>query len=208
MKYEIFLQYEEERMNADLQKELNVVMEQIVMSMIDFMKAYCGDPDILNSFRYEKEKDNPNDKWEQISYLVGSDDWNAFIANYGKGSLMANESQNPFLAEYKSKYFHSYRDKSTNAISARPKTNTGQLMPDFETGDGYVYVNGTGTIPAGTNLEGAYAWKTYKVRIRPKRPSFFMENTFSFFETEMARRIQEVLDRFPFDKYLKGAGDR
>src|SRR5690554_4719309 len=104
MKYQLGLEYDEIGLFMDMQIELEKAMEQVMKSMVDIMKAYCGDPDIINSFRYEEDYEGTWDKWDSIRYIVGSDHWKAFIANYGKGSLMASESQNPFLANYKSKY--------------------------------------------------------------------------------------------------------
>lgn len=179
----------------DLIIEFLVVLEDVSVHLLDLMKSHARDEDVRQSLtRYIYYTG-----FKELEAIVSSDHWKAFLDNYGTGSLMANESKNPNLEWYKSVFFHDYRP--TNAVTAREQG--AYVVPDWESGDGYITRYSNGRIPAGTNLE-TVNWNDYNVKFRPMPPSFFLEESMQKIEKEFKDELIKVYERFPFEKYISG----
>lgn len=203
-KYDI--QFDGSYMNEMIQADLIKVTTEFATQLANFMASLVGDAELTNTFKIDIVEDSAYTGWNGASgvlrILVGSTHWKSFIENYGMGSLMATRGENPFLDEYvQSEYFHEHRPANTKEITARRwgEYNT----PDWDKGDGFISKRSEGRIPAGTNLETSYSWTTYKVRVRPKSPKFFMEHAFKVMRPILEDKLQDVINNFNYVDYWR-----
>lgn len=195
---ELGLSFEKERMIDDLILMFFTVLDNLSDTLLDQMRSRVKDVSILDTFRKEVAIEGI----EQIEIAVGSDHLKAFLDNYGTGSKMASESENPFLEEYKSKYFHEYRPD--NAVTKRERGVT-YVVPDWNKGYGTIErkTNPDSGIEEGTNLE-TLNWKDFNYKFVAKSPSFFLEHSMIFMRKVFAEELVKVYEEFPFWKYIKG----
>jgi len=196
---ELGLKLNKDNLHFDLIFEFLKVMEKLAMELEDLMKSKAKLPVVSHSIKHFTES-----SYKKIEIVVGSDHWQAFLDNYGTGSKMANNTQNPGLSAYKhSDFWHDYRP--TNAITKR-KTGSYEI-PDWEEGYGYLirHTSDKTGIRAGTNMETLH-FKEFGTKVRPKAPSFFVQNSIRLMEKRFVEDITEVYKKFKFSKYLKGGG--
>lgn len=185
-------------MYQDLILEFAIAVENVAQLLLSNMKVRSRIPVVQSSLK----KEIIFNGYEQIEAIVGSDHWQAFLDNYGVGSLMADASENPYLQEYKSNYdFWNRFRNSSNAIMGREAGT--YIVPDWESGDGYTSRISTGSF-AGINLENLYWGNNYNLTVTPQKPTFFLENSMRFIEKVFEETLYEVYDNFPFYKYIKG----
>lgn len=194
---ELGLHIDTSKMYHDLVWEFVKTIDKVADELLMQMKSRTRTAVVQSSLKKKVMFDTFND----IEILVGSDHWQSFLDNYGVGSLMASESENPYLSEYKSsELWHGFRNST--AISARPKGT--YIVPDWEKGDGYVTRESSGRFPAGTNLERMTWGNNDNLTVTPQRPTFFMEHSFEFMKPIFVQRLMEVYENFPFHKYIRG----
>lgn len=130
-----------------------------------------------------------------LRVYVGNDHWQAFIDNYGKGSLM-DTSSNPWLSEYiNSGYFNEQRIEYGYAIITRPRGE--YTVPNFQSGKGTIKrVSKARSIK---NLE-----TTGNPLYRPLPAKHWLENEMIKFEPLFYQFLQDTVRHFPFSNYLRG----
>lgn len=197
-KNELGLKFHAEKMYQDLIWEFIKTIDLVSDELADQMKSRTDTPVVSESIK-------KHIVWEGFDYietLVGSDHWKAFLDNYGTGSKMASEVDNPYLSEYKQKYWNSERNSS--AIIGRASGT--YEVPDWESGDGYVTRKSSGSLK-GVNLEKISIGNKqgqFNLLIKPKPPTFFVENSMKFIKKVFEDKLLEVYNNFPFYNYLEG----
>ncbi len=143
-----------------------------------------------------------------VSY-VGNYHWEAFLTNYGTGSLM--DLDNPWLEEYKaSGYYNSERDNYGGAVLSRPKGE--YKIPNFPVGIGDKTRRGGGQVNSDgspKNLEQEFGTNGVAFqKFKPEYPQNWLENGMDKFGIMFEDAINDALDSFDWssDRYLKGGG--
>lgn len=193
---ELGLHIDTTRLYNDLIEEFTKVILNIGDELERNMKTRARNPVVIASIKAEITKLGS----DEIEIIVGSDHWQSFLDNYGMGSLMAKESENPYLSEYKkSNFWNSFR--YGNAIVGRPQGV--YIVPNWESGDGYIPRKSSGNLQ-GVNLENLKWGNNYNLTSTPQPPSFFLEFSIRDIKAIMEEQLLEVYEKFPFSKYIKG----
>jgi hypothetical protein len=96
----------------------------------------------------------------------GAEAWQAWLEEFGKGSLMADESENPYIGEYK-------RSQYWNPLRGDDPTIVGREEGEYIGIDGRMHTS-TGSM-AGLDLE-QYAARTGNEDYMPSPPTFFIRD--------------------------------
>lgn len=191
------LYFDEEALINDLIKALLDGVNQVSKELLDLFASKATDP--LNwTIVIEKGVDI-------VKSYVGSTSWNAFLDNYGTGSLMYKD--NPWLNEYlQSSFYNKERDNYDRHIIARPKGE--YISPNYKTGDGVVWRKGSGSVDKNGNpldLETTKN-KNGKPIMEAKPPHLWLENGMKIIEKRYFDVLSDIINNFDFqnDKYLKG----
>lgn len=195
---ELGLYIDTDKMYNDLISEFIYAIDRVSDDLMAQMKSRTNDPVVQSSIK----KKIMMDSLTEIEIAVGSDHWKAFLDNYGTGSLMADQSENPHLDNYKgSKFWNEFRTIG-DGKSVRGRSMGAYIVPDWESGDGYVTRKSSGTL-AGVNLETT-STKNNKYAFTPQKPTFFLEHSMEFIKPILKEKLNEVYEHFPFHKYIKG----
>ena len=199
------LHFNEDALVNDLILHLFKAMNKLADELYYQMQSRTGSQKVAQSL----EKHIYLEGIKQIIVIVGSNHWMAFLENYGTGSLMASEAENPHLAMYmRSGYWNPARPKVAKApVTGRPKGT--YYSPDFSRGDSHVQKTSPGTYE-GQNLEdisiGTKVMRNSRKMFVPKAGSFFVETSMTLIRKRFEDILLEAVNTFPWDsdKYLKG----
>lgn len=124
------------------------------------------------------------DDREHLHREVTGGAW-AIIDSFGYGSKM--DTNNPFLADYKSSSLWNPKRYGSNQIVGRPKGEYENIFGETAESSGR---------NAGKNLEG--------IVYQPKAPSKAFQNALIWFKAggRIENRIQECIQHFDFSKYF------
>lgn len=148
----------------------------------------------------EAEKRIITSGYSMISFQVGAQHWNAFLDNYGTGSLM--DKNNPWLQQYiSSGYFNKERLEHSMAVVGRPAGE--YSIPDFKEGHGGTTRVSKGRLK-GQNLETKINDRTGKPYFIPESPRHWLEKSIEMGQHNLKIRVNRVLETFNFASYLKG----
>jgi hypothetical protein len=187
---------------ADLIKHMLKAMNRVAEELFYQMQSRTKSQKVAQSL----EKHVYFQGYNQIVTIVGSNHWMAFLENYGTGSLMAGDSENPYLTQYmRSGYWNPARPKLARyPVVGRPAGT--YYAPDYQKGDSHRQYRSTG-VYEGENLEKIKSFGS-KTKFTPKSGTFFVETSMSFVKKRFQDIILEAIETFPWDnhKYLKGGG--
>jgi hypothetical protein len=130
-----------------------------------------------------------------IEGKVTADYWEAWLEEYGKGSLMAGPDQNPGLITYmNSDLWNRLRSRSNRVV-------VGRSFGQYKSIDGTV--KRSGGRYAGVDLEELADRGDIDPKFKPTPPSFFMRNALQANKQRILQGLQRVVDDFPYHKYFR-----
>jgi len=132
---------------------------------------------------------------QSINGVVSSSFWQAWLEQFGKGSLMAGPDQNPGLIRYMSSgEWNNLRDRSSRAI-------VGRIKGTYRGIDGVERKSGGGR--AGVNLEELAAQGEIDPSFGPTPPTFFLRIALQSNRGRILASLQRVIENFPYHAYFR-----
>jgi hypothetical protein len=179
--------------SSDLQKRLSVEIAGLTGLVLETARS---------NVRYYPEVRNHLERHmivlanEMISGEVTADYWQAWLEQFGKGSLMAGPDQNPGLANYmSSEYWNELRSRSDRFIKGRTR---GRYKSISSKTDAY-----SGGSFRGDNLEELAAEGRIPKKFAPTPPTYFLRVALQSNRNRILQGIARVIEEFPYHKYFK-----
>lgn len=134
---------------------------------------------------------------EMISGEITTDFWQAWLEQFGKGSLMADSSENPGLVKYmSSESWNRLRPSGSKVVVGRGK---GQ----YKSIEGKVRYSGGSY--AGVDLEELATRGDIDKKFAPTPPTFFLRVALQSNRNRILQGIARVIRDFPYHHYfIKG----
>lgn len=184
--------YDAVRASNDLQNKLTVEITGLIGLVMETARSNVRYyPDVRNHLeRHMIVLAN-----EMISGEVTADYWQAWLEQFGKGSLMADSSQNPGLTNYMSSdAWNRLRPSGSRVVVGRTKGN-------YKSIEGKLQYSGGGY--AGVDLEELAARGDIDKKFGPTPPTFFMRIALQSNKNRIMQGIARVIEEFPYHKYFK-----
>jgi hypothetical protein len=184
--------YDAVRASSDLQKRLAVEITGLTGLVMETARSNVRYyPDVRNHLeRHMVVLTN-----EMISGQVTADYWQAWLEQFGKGSLMAGSDQNPGLITYmNSEVWNQLRSRGAKVVVGRTRGN-------YKGIDGTIRRSGGGY--AGVDLEELAARGDIDKKFGPTPPTFFMRVALQSNKNRILQGISRVIEEFPYHKYFK-----
>ncbi|ANY70413.1 hypothetical protein BBD42_30885 [Paenibacillus sp. BIHB 4019] len=132
---------------------------------------------------------------DMFSMRITADYWQAWLEQFGKGSLMAGPAENPGLARYMaSDLWNSYRSRSNKAVVGRGKGK-------YRAIDGSIQESGGNY--AGVDLEELAARGDIDQSYGPTPPTYFLRIALQANRQRILQGLQRVIEDFPYHRYFK-----
>ncbi|MEK4881432.1 MULTISPECIES: hypothetical protein [Paenibacillus] len=136
---------------------------------------------------------------QMISGDITADYWQAWLEQFGKGSLMADSSQNAGLITYmNSDAWNRLRSKGSKVVVGRGQGN-------YRSIDGTVRYSGGGY--AGVDLEELAARGDIDPKFKATPPSYFLRIAIQSNRERILKGVAQVLEEFPYHRYFKEVKD-
>lgn len=183
--------YDSERANYDLQRSLAVeiagLTKLVLLTAKSNIRYY---PEVRNHLKAELT----NLANRLIEGEVTADYWQAWLEQFGKGSLMAGPRDNPGLITYmSSEYWNRVRSKSKKVVVGRPQGT-------YKGIDGEVRRSGGSYV--GVDLEELAARGDIDPSYGPSPPTFFLRVALQSNRDRILEGISQVITEFPYHKYF------
>ncbi|PWW06331.1 hypothetical protein DFQ01_103233 [Paenibacillus cellulosilyticus] len=132
---------------------------------------------------------------DMFSMHITADYWQAWLEQFGKGSLMADSSQNAGLVRYMSSdSWNALRPSGSHVVVGRGKGR-------YKSIDGSIKQSGGSY--AGVDLEELAARGDIDKSFGPTPPTFFLRIALQANRKRILEGLQRVIDNFPYHKYFK-----
>jgi len=131
---------------------------------------------------------------KMITGEITADYWQAWMEQFGKGSLMAGPDQNPGLV----KYFNS--DAWNRLRSRSSRVVVGRARGTYRSIDGVIRRSGGGY--AGVDLEELAARGDIDKKFAPTPPTFFLRVALQSNKDRILQGVASVIEEFPYHKYF------
>jgi hypothetical protein len=132
---------------------------------------------------------------DMFSMDITADYWQAWLEQFGKGSLMAGMDQNPGLSRYmNSELWNSYRSSSNKAVVGRGRGRYKALDGTTKQSKGSF---------AGVDLEELAARGDIDKSFGPTPPTFFLRVALQSNKNRILQSLQRVINDFPYHKYFR-----
>jgi hypothetical protein len=131
---------------------------------------------------------------KMISGQITADYWQAWLEQFGKGSLMAGPDQNPGLVKYfNSDAWNRLRSRSSRVVVGRPKGRYRSIEGTYRiSGGGY----------AGVDLEELAERGDIDKKFTPTPPTFFLRVALQSNRNRILQGLSRVIEEFPYHKYF------
>lgn len=183
--------YDAEKAAHDLQRSLSVEiagLTKLVMLTAKTNIRYY--PEVRNYLKMELT----NLANRMIKGEITADYWQAWLEQFGKGSLMASQRENPGLVTYmNSEYWNRVRSKGTKVVVGRPQGV-------YKSIDGEVRRSGGSYV--GVDLEELAARGDIDPSYGPTPPTFFLRVALQSNRNRILQGISQVITEFPYHKYF------
>lgn len=131
---------------------------------------------------------------KSIEGIVTADYWEAWLEQFGKGSLMAGPEQNPGLVRYfNSSVWNRLRSRSSKVI-------VGRAAGRYKAIDGVIRVSQGGL--AGVDLEELAERGEIDPSFGPTPPTYFLRIALQSNRNRILEAFAQVLETFPYHKYF------
>ncbi|MNC01527.1 hypothetical protein D3C75_488770 [compost metagenome] len=125
---------------------------------------------------------------------ITADYWQAWLEQFGKGSLMADSSQNPGLVTYmNSDAWNRLRSRSSKVVVGRGQGN-------YKSIDGTLRYSGGGY--AGVDLEELAERGDIDPKFKPTPPTYFLRIAIQSNRARILEGIRDVIENFPYHRYF------
>lgn len=126
---------------------------------------------------------------------VTADYWQAWLEQFGKGSLMAGPDKNPGLITYmNSDAWNRLRSRSKRIVVGRSRGR-------YKSIDGNVRYSGGGY--AGVDLEELAQRGDLDKKFLPTPPTFFLRIALQSNRRRIIEALQNVINTFPYSRYFR-----
>jgi len=193
MSVEILIKgYDHERAEMDLRRilmqEAEELAELVLRTAESNIRYY---PDVRNRLT----KDIYALGQDMIVADITADHWQAWLEQFGKGSLMAGPSENPGLVTYmNSEYWNRLRSKSTRVVVGRPPGRYKSIDGEIKVSRGRY---------AGVNLEELAERGVIDAKFKPTPPTFFLRKALQSNRNRILQGLQRVIETFPYHMYFR-----
>lgn len=183
--------YDTIRAGKDLENKLAVQITGLVGLVLETAKSNVRHyPDVRNHLeRHLFVIAN-----DMINGEVTTDYWQAWLEQFGKGSLMADSSQNPGLTNYMSS------DAWNRLRPSGSKVVVGRTRGNYKSIEGKVRYSG-GSF-AGVDLEELAARGDIDKKFGPTPPTYFLRIALQSNRNRILQGIGQVIEEFPYHKYF------
>jgi len=132
---------------------------------------------------------------DMFSMEITADYWQAWLEQFGKGSLMAGPNENPGLVNYmNSELWNSFRSRSSRVVAGRGAGRYKSIDGTTKKSKGSM---------AGVDLEELAARGDIDKRFGPTPPTFFLRQALQANRDRILQGLQGVIMTFPYHKYFK-----
>lgn len=132
---------------------------------------------------------------DMLSVEITADYWQAWLEQFGKGSLMAGPQDNPGLVNYmNSDLWNRYRSRSSKVIAGRGKGKYRSIDGTIQSSGGRM---------AGVDLEELAARGDIDKKFAPTPPTLFLRQALQANQDRIIQGLQGVLLNFPYQNYFK-----
>ncbi|OMF37437.1 hypothetical protein BK133_05115 [Paenibacillus sp. FSL H8-0548] len=148
-------------------------------------------PEVRNHVRQQLEVLASN----MFSMEITADYWQAWLEQFGKGSLMAGPSDNPGVSRYmNSELWNKLRSRSSKAVAGRG-------MGRYKSIDGTIKYSEGGM--AGVDLEELAQRGDIDKKFAPTPPTFFLRIALQSNRQRILDGLQRVIEDFPYHRYFR-----
>jgi hypothetical protein len=132
---------------------------------------------------------------DMFSMEITTEYWQAWLEQFGKGSLMAGPQDNPGLTNYmNSDLWNRFRSRSSRVVAGRG-------FGHYKAMDGTINSSKGGM--AGVDLEELAARGDIDESFGPTPPTFFLRQALQANRNRILQGLQDVILNFPYHKYFK-----
>ncbi len=125
---------------------------------------------------------------------ITADYWQAWLEQFGKGSLMADAAQNPGLTTYmNSDAWNRIRSKGNKVV-------VGRMQGNYKSIDGTMKFSGGGY--AGVDLEELAERGDVDSKFKPTPPTYFLRIAIQSNKNRILEAISDVITEFPYHRYF------
>ncbi len=136
---------------------------------------------------------------KMIEGVITADYWQAWLEQFGKGSLMADSSQNLGLVTYmNSDAWNRLRSRSSKVVVGRGQGN-------YKSIDGTMRFSGGGY--AGVDLEELAERGDIDPKFKPTPPTYFLRIAIQSNRNRILEGISHVITEFPYHRYFTEVKD-
>lgn len=136
---------------------------------------------------------------KMIEGEVTADYWQAWLEQFGKGSLMADSSQNPGLLLYmNSEAWNRLRSRGNKVVVGRGQGN-------YKSIDGTMQYSGGGY--AGVDLEELAERGDIDAKFKATPPTYFLRIALQSNRNRIMEGISRVITEFPYHRYFREVKD-
>jgi len=184
--------FDAERASHDLQTELAVEIGELTKLVLDTASANIRYyPDVRNHLKQQLTVIAN----EMIAGEVTADYWQAWLEQFGKGSLMASTNENPGLTAYQnSEFWNTYRSRSRRVVVSRRAGRYKAL-------DGTIKISRS-KLP-GVDLEELAERGDIDKKFGPTPPTFFLRQALLSNKNRIMQGIGRVIQDFPYHRYFR-----
>lgn len=126
---------------------------------------------------------------------VTADYWEAWLEQFGKGSLMAGPDKNPGLITYmNSELWNRLRSSGSRIVVGRARGNYKSIDGKIRRSEGSY---------AGVDLEELAARGDIEKSFGPTPPTFFLRIALQSNRNRILEGLMKVVEHFPYHKYFK-----
>jgi hypothetical protein len=183
--------YDHVRASNDLHNKLAVEISGLTGLVLETAKSNVRHyPDVRNHL----ERQMTILANQMITGEVTADYWQAWLEQFGKGSMMAGPDQNPGLARY-------FNSESWNRLRSRgSRVVVGRIKGKYRGIDGTI--RSSGGSYAGVDLEELAERGDIDRSFGPTPPTFFLRKALQANRNRILQGISRIIDEFPYHKYF------
>jgi hypothetical protein len=131
-----------------------------------------------------------------IAADIEADHWQAWLEQFGKGSMMAGPEQNRGLITYmNSKYWNALRSKTTRIVKGRAAGYYASISSKQPKYSGGSY--------RGVDLEELAERGDIDAKFKPTPPTYFLRVALQSNKARILQGFAHVLEEFPYHKYFR-----
>jgi hypothetical protein len=174
-------------LEKDLEREIRVMTALVLQTAKSNIRYY---PDVRNHLHAQLFVVAN----QMIQGVITADYWQAWLEQFGKGSLMAGSDLNPGLVKYfNSDLWNSIRSRGSRVVVGRPAGRYRSIDGEIKTSQGGY---------RGVDLESLAERGDIDKKFAPTPPTFFLRIALQSNRNRIIQGLSRVLEEFPYHKYF------